>query len=279
MNTPTVFIGIVSYCDNWGAMVQNLLENADNPKNLRIGVVEYVKDVNQTLEPLIPRNWRSAVRVYTVSHKTATTLRNAQNICIQQLFSDQPYVLFLRACSVIRHWDTILLQNASENVVICTHVSDDGTPTFPCIERNGKIKHKPIKADTERNVHSLLFQHDFTLFPQNLLPDILSTTNALSITAILIAKNVKILVPTYKLVQLSSNPVSVPRGKPVKWVDAENIEYAKKCGFVHDNDKPNVYTRLGLTPNAEDDEIISKYGSVLGARLLIQEYEHADKKE
>lgn len=279
VRAPSLFIGIVSYCDNWGAMVQNLLENADAPKNLRIGVVEYVKSVEDTLEPAIPRDWRSVVRVYTVSSKTATTLRKAQTLCIEQLYGDQPYILFLRACSVIRHWDTVILKNCTHDAVVCTHITDDGAPTFPCIDRRGKISHKPMKSDTERNVRSLLFQHDFAFFPKKVLQDILTTTNALSITAILVAKGIDILVPTYRLAQARRSPVSVPRGKPHKWVDADNIEYAKKCGFVHDDDTPNVYTRLGLTPSAEDDEIISKYGSVLGARLVIQECQHADKDE
>ena len=269
-----MFVGIISFCDrDWGCMVQELIDTASNPHQLRFGIVEYIRNVEETLEPQIPSVWRDIVRVYSVSHKTASTLRNAQKLCIEQLYDNkEPFVLLLgRSAKTVRDWDNKLLHIASADNVVSTYISSKGGATFPCLFAHGHVKHKPIATESVASTPSLLIQTDAILVPKDDLHTVLSSTNTLTVTARLRDAGKMVVTPTQQIFQRKKHPMIVPCGRCTRWIEPNNRKYAELNGMHIDTDVPSVNARIGLTHNADSTELISKYGSVLGARLIIQE--------
>lgn len=276
--SPRLFVAITSYCDrSWGSMVQELINAAHAPRQIRFGVVEYIRNVDETLEPAIPNEWRDSVHVYSVSYKTATTLRRSQQLCIEQLYTDEPFALLLgTAVAGMKEWDRKLLQGASADSVVTAHITSDGVPTFPCLRENGNVHHRPIVAvdASMSTTPSLIVQSDAVFVSRDAIQVALSSTNVLTVTARLVAAEKTIVTPTQGLFFRIEKPVSVPRGRRAAWVETDNITYAERCGIREDKDRPNINARVGLTHNPDSPELISKYGSVLGARLVLQEEKH-----
>lgn len=274
--TPRLFVAITSFCDrSWGGMVQELLTSAYEPRQIRIGVLEYIRSVNDTLEPAIPSEWREAVRVYSASHKTATTLRRAQQLCVQQLYMGEPFALLLGTAvsSPVKDWDKKLLHDASVERVVSMHVSTKGTPTFPCLRAHGEVCRRPILVldSSTFATPSLLVEGDAVLVSKDVIETALSSTNTLTVTAQLVAAHKTIVTPTQRLFSRSRHPVTVSRGRPSGWVQPQNAAYAILCGIREDSDIPSVNARIGLTADPTSAEKIAKFGSVLGARLVVQE--------
>ena len=101
-----------------------MISSATYPRRVFFGVLEFVKNADDSREGTIPPVWRSRVRVYAVSHKIATSLRNARRLCYDKTYSDEPYVLFVRAASMIRGWDASLVHSIRNR--------NDKPKTAPC---------------------------------------------------------------------------------------------------------------------------------------------------
>lgn len=268
---PVVFVCIASYCDGqWGDMVRKFLEKSTHPQKIRIGVIEYIEKAEDSLEPHILAEWRHQVHVYAVSRRVATTQRNAQRLCMSHLYKNEPYVLFTRACDPIRGWDAHLLESACQEAVITAHMDETGVASFPCLRRGGRYRQRAFAVENASLVPSLLYDASFAFVSADAVNLALSCTNPLTITSKLLAAGKKVLVPALSLGKRVPHPVGVATGKYKSWVDDDNIEYAKVCGFVNDTDAPNILSRLGLSAMPESNEMITKYGSVLAARLAIQ---------
>jgi hypothetical protein len=277
---PTLFVAVVSYCDAaWGPMVQAFLQNAKHPETLRIGVLEYIRTVDDTLEPRLPRDWRARVHVYSVSHRTATTLRRAQRLCIDQLYAQEPVVVLTSACEPVPGWDDAVREHASKARVVCTRPSATANEaTFPCLTPRVTQRRLLAAVATRRAVPSVVFQHEFAIVPGGQVDTALSATHPLTVTARLARAGVGVAVPTIPLARRLDRPASVPPGR-ARRIEAEAVAYVhRECGFERDDEQPSVYARLGLTRSAGSEEMIAKYGSVLGARLAIQEEAHRDAR-
>lgn len=279
--TPRLFVAITSFCDrSWGSMVQELLNSAYEPRQLRIGVLEYIRSVDDTLEPAIPTEWRESVHVYSASHKTATTLRRAQQLCVQQLYTGECFaLLFGTAASPVKDWDRKLLHDACADRVVSMHISANGTPTFPCLRAHGEVCRKPILAVDSSTfaTPSLLVENDAVLVSKDAIETALSSTNTLTVTAQLVAAHKTVVTPTQRLFTRARHPVTVSRGRSSGWVKSQNAAYAILCGIREDSDLPSVNARIGLTTNPTSAEKIAKFGSVLGARLAVQEEENPNE--
>ena len=258
-------------------MVQDMIDNAYARDTLRIGVVEYVRTAKDSHEHLIPAEWRHIVSVYTVSSRVATTQRAARKLCIDELFRNEPYVLFVRAAKMHMYWDYQLINSFSDSsFVVSTHVNRDGRVTFPCVVDGEPRQRSPANLDeaTTKLTPSLIAQTELIFFSSEATRLVLSTSDDVALSATLATNGFLLVVPMFSVASRSSKPNGVNRGKlgPRSQL---GIKYANENGFGTNS---TAKARLGLTPNADSAEIIAKFGSVVGARIAIQEEEASQTK-
>ena len=269
---PPIFVGLVSFCDGtWPRMVQQMIDTAWARDTLRIGVLEYVRTAADSLEPALPPEWRHIVRVYTVSHRIATTQRAARQLCVGELYRKEPYVLFVRGAAMHVHWDRELIDSMpSSSAIISTHVNRRDAACFPCFVDGVVRQREPVNvtAATGKLLPSLVAQTELIFFRSPALPLVLSTSDDVVLSGTLAANGYSLFVPgipiaTYRRVRGVTRGKLKPRAKL-------GAEYAERNGF---GARATANARLGLTPSAGSAEIIAKYGSIVSARLAIQEEE------
>lgn len=275
---PSIFVGVVSFCDeHWPDMVQRIIDSAYARDTLRIGVVEFVRSAVETQEPYIPAEWRRIVSVYTVSHRTATTMRAARTLCTDELYRNEPYIMFIRGANLQMNWDRNLIDSMTNNVVISTRLDPKGRATFPSFI-DGTIIHRSLFETSEESanlVPTLIIQLEFVFFASDALKTILFTSDDFALSAKLTEEGYSLMVPNFSVASRSRVPAGVSRGKLGTRPQFAH-EYADRNGF---GKAPTAQGRLGLTPEADSAEIIAKYGSIVGARLAIQEEEAMMKSE
>tara|TARA_B110000046_G_C13024781_1_gene413280 strand:+ start:1941 stop:2891 length:951 start_codon:yes stop_codon:yes gene_type:complete len=270
---PSIFVGLVSFCDsNWPSMVRQMIDTAYARDTLRIGVVEYVRSVADSQEPYLPPEWRLIVTVYTVSHRTARTQRTARKLCADELYRNESYVMFVRGAEMHMHWDRELMKCMSPpSSIVSTRVDRKGAITFPCIA-DGVLRYRnPVEVHetAEALMPSLITQTELIFFSSKALDLILSTSDDVELSAALVENGFSLFAPAFSIATRSRVPVGVNRGK-LRPRTKVGKAYADRNGF---GTTATANARLGLTPEAGSVEIIAKYGSIVGARLAIQEEE------
>ena len=267
---PSIFVGVVSFCDeHWPDMVQRIIDSAYARDSLRIGVLEFVRSAVETREPYIPAEWRRIVSVYTVSHRTATTMRAARTLCTAELYRNEPFIMFIRGADLQMNWDRHLIDSMTPTVVISSRVDPRGRATFPSFV-DGALTHRSLFETSEQSasiVPTFIIQLEFVFFASNALKTILSTSDDVALSAKLTREGYSLMVPNFSVASRSRVPAGVNRGKLGSRPHFAH-EYADRNGF---GQVPTARGRLGLTPEADSAEIIAKYGSIVGARLAIQE--------
>lgn len=267
---PSVFVCVVSFCDaTWPTMVQQLLGNACARDTLRIGVVEFVRNVVDTREPDIPVEWRHAVRVYTVSHHVATTQRAARRLCVKELYQNEPHCLFLGAASLCPEWDRRLFDMLPRaKTILSTNLTRDQSATFPCLDGT-RLTHRPLALAKPVAVASLVTQSAFLFVPADAVDLALSSSDDVAVSEALVTAGYCLCVPGIPVAFRARHPTGIAVGKLGARTPRAQA-YADERGFGRTQ---TAYARLGLLPDADSEEAIAKYGSVVGARLAIQEEE------
>ena len=267
---PSVFVCVVSYCDTaWPSMVQHMLETASARDTLRIGVVEFVRGVEESREAIIPVEWRHAVRVYTASHRAATTQRAARRMCVDQLYQGEAYCLLLCAAHMRPEWDERLFSMLScDRTVLSSHLRSGEGASFPCLAGD-QLTHRDLTVSKPLPVPSLVAQSEFMFVPRDALELALCSSDDIAVSARLTAAGFPIRVPGVAVATRARHPAGVAVGRPGARSTRARA-YADERGF---GSTPTAHARLGLLPDADGAEFIAKYGSVVGARLAIQEEE------
>lgn len=211
--------------------------------------------------------------VYTVSHRIATTLRGARKLCIQELYREEPFILFVRAADMHPNWDKKLIScmEADLQSIISSHVARQGDITFPCVV-DGRIEQRFLTDEnTLDRIPSLLVQTEMVFLPSKALELVLASSDQFALSASLTENNYRLYVPGKSIATRRRRPVGVSRGR-VNHVSAAAKRYARASGF---GEEQTAKARLGLTPDAESAEMIAKYGSIVNTRLALQEEQAA----
>lgn len=105
-NNNTIFIQIASYKDpELKPTIQNLLENADNPQNITIGIC-WQHDSNENLDQYLNN---PQFKIIDVNWRESKGVGWARNL-VQNLYSNEKYVLQLDSHHrFIKRWDTELI--------------------------------------------------------------------------------------------------------------------------------------------------------------------------
>jgi hypothetical protein len=266
---PKIFVSIISYCDkNWLAQIEQLMGSASRPHRLHFGVVEYVDSADDSQEELIPTEWRNNTRVYTVSKKIATSLREARRLCLSKLYNEEEFVMFSKSVIMERGWDDKLVSYITEKSVISMHLSSDNAPVFPCIHVNSDISYKTLTVLQDRAVPSLLWLSDFSFSTVTAANTLLEFSDPFQVTAALHALGFHVFIPGNTIAKRATYPRGIKERIVSNSTSPEAIEFKKEIGVGAT--RTTAYAQLGITPKAAPDEQISKYGSVVAVRVAAQ---------
>lgn len=273
-DAPTIFVGLVAYCDaEWPDSVLHLLERANRRHRVTVGVLEFVRTAEDSCEDRIPNHMRGHIRVHTLSERVATSLRGARALCIQELLSKESYVLLARGCDVVDGWDEKVFDQLPDEGVLSARLPTDWTTLYPCIRPNGTVSYKELKVFDSSPVDSLRVSFDFVFCPNQCVDTILSSSNEWDVTARLAGEGFSIYVPGIVLCKRSETPRGVKAAK--RPVSREGLQHVKAVGGV----KPmTALARLGVTPLASATELVAKFGSLVAARVEIQSVEAENKR-
>ncbi len=269
-NRPTIFVGIVSFCDkSWPKQIDQLMVSAIHSERIFFGVLEFVKDAHDSRESDIPSAWRPWVRIHTVSQHLATSLRETRRLCYDHTYKDEHFVLFTRSIAAVRGWDTVLTQTPP-NTICCARLSNRMEASFPSLHGpigELQVRMRPVAVHTTESLPSLLWLSDFSFSTNNAVATILSSSSELEVTAALKKFGFDIRVPGTPIGTRMRHPRGVKSARKGAVVTKEVRDYAESIGLGR------PHAMLGLTADATAQESISKFGSVVAARVAIQTVE------
>ena len=270
----TIFVGMISFCDiNWYETVDVLFRTAASPERLRIGIVEYVKRADDSMQHYLPSIDRHRVRVMTVSHTLAKSQQAARTTCFDTCYRDEDIVLFQRSANMPHGWDDELerLCSCDSRVVVSTALSKVSTPLFPALsvcEKQLIIKQRPLQLHGVNPVVSLIWQSDWSASNAKAASIWLSHMSELDITAELHAKGYQTRVPGHPFCVRVQHPRGIKKKSFRPQV--HGLEFGKSIGIDLTGNKSTPAARLGLSETEEAYDSIAKYGSVIGARIAYQ---------
>tara|TARA_B110000046_G_C12968133_1_gene387696 strand:+ start:465 stop:1481 length:1017 start_codon:yes stop_codon:yes gene_type:complete len=279
-NTDTVFVGLVSYCDtSWPAQVQQMIDAAGYIERVCFGVLEFVESANDTCEASMPTQWRSFVRVHTVSAHIASSQRRARQLCFEKTYRDEAYVLFCRSVDMVPCWDEFLVDNCGDTgVVVSTSIDTSETvATYPSVRfQKGALRvvSNYLQVYTDHTVPSIMFQHDMLFCRAQAVDLALSNAQPLEVSASLVRAGYELVVPGKPLAVRAQHPRGVKCGdSDARAPSSTAAAYALSVGIDFGTYRTTAKAKLGLTPQAEASESISKYGSVVASRVAHQTLE------
>lgn len=257
-----LFVGLVSFRDaGWPTQVEHMLATAESPHRLRFGVVEYVRHAADAVD--LPARWRDCVRVHTVSHRIARSLREARTLCLDQLHQNEPAVLFVRAAEFVRGWDARLGATAG-----ITTARLDERATFPCLRLDAtgaRVQPRAMRGRVDLPVVPILLWQAELVFAYDLaaLRLALEHTDGIKVSLALHAAGVPLVAPTQPLARLGH----APRGLPMP---SATHDLASARALLRQLGVSEVEARMGVTAGARADELVAKYGSLAAARVRRQ---------
>ena len=136
----TIFVCIISYKDPlWIDYIENILNKAYCKNRIFIGVLEFVENATQSVQNNVPKNMRNQVRVKTMSSTLANTLANCRKTCLEHLYLNEKYVLYLRSATLCPNWDYILCDyKIHTKMVISTELPETTIHIFSTIKDYNK---------------------------------------------------------------------------------------------------------------------------------------------
>lgn len=281
-DSPTIFVGIVSFCDGgWPAQIDDMILAARRPHRLYFGVIEFVRRADDSRDHVLPAEWRHSVRVHTVSERIAKSQRDARALCHRQLYQDETYVLFTRSLHPVREWDERIVEACVGNVVLSTRLrKDDASPVFPSLHIDeGRLASSslPLHVATNEPVPSLLWQRDFTCSSPDAVPIVLEHSDELEVSAALVEAGFALVGPGTGVGHRAHHPQGLKCATQRGPYTARAVEYARTVGVDLRRAVTTPRARLGLTPESHSSEDIAKFGSIVAARVALQttEAEHA----
>ena len=277
INQPSIFVGIISYCDNlWLENAQQILNSSKYRERIFIGVLEFVNDANETLEDEIPSLLRDRIVVFTVSKKIATSQRAARQLCFQKLYRSEDFIVFCRSTMFNNSWDENIINSLTrEKCVFTTKILDKNISSFPAIANDGEIIIKEMNTITNKNIPILIFIADFFACHNEAISFILSSSNEWNISAELKNNNFNLITSCLSAGTRSVHPKGVKKGETEITISGK--KYAHEIGFNIEEKTITTAAKLGLLPNASTKECIAKFGSVVAARVEFQSIDSLKK--
>lgn len=272
--TDRIFVCVVAYCDNmWPQQVAHILEQAFAAGRVRVGVLEFVRKADESCEMLVPAHIRQNVRVHTVSQRVATSMREARRTCLEEMRTDEEYILFARGFHAVRNWDAIMIEQTPEKGVLSAHLSSKWSVAFPCFHDDGKVKYKKLALSRPHAVPSLCVSFDFTFCASDIVHVLLESSNEWDVMSRLQEHGYSVFTPGEAVVKRSGTPRGVKAA--TRPCCAQGQRYAESVGA---GTIPTHLARLGVTPDATVSELVAKFGSIVAARIEIQTVQAEQKK-
>lgn len=268
----SILVCVVSYKDTrWIHQCVDLLKSAHAPSLVKIGVVEYVRNIGSSREKSLPALLKENVKIHTLSSVMADTTQEARKVCMDNLFSGERFVLFTRAVQMRRGWDSFFLSKCRTHVVCSSLPSETEDPTFPSAKRvqDGvlEVQQRKIQGGAGKScVPSILWQSEFSFSSSEAADHIVGKRSDADVTASLSSSKFSIRVPCLPFGKRGFIPHGVR--KPTNRISEESLPYFTSIGVSLSNVGPEAY--LGLTKTSSPAEQVQKYGSVAGARISLQ---------
>ena len=270
---PFIFVAIVSYCDqDWLHQVDHLNATALEPKRLRFGVVEYVQKAEESRVSDMPVEWRHFVKVHTVSKETATSQRKAWETCISELYDDEEFLLLTRRVEASLGWDVLMDALPPDSVFssALTHA-----PTFPVAKRllgpfQVEWKMEKFKGDSKLFIPSMICLESLIFCHSSALKLVLSSDDNVVASSALSAKGIMLKCIAQNVFSKGKAPRGVKTGMRKAAATAENVvRFLDSLGISRG--RITSHAMAGLSPEASPEECVAKYGSVVAARIRMQE--------
>jgi hypothetical protein len=269
----SILVCVVSYKDTrWIHQCVDLLKSAHAPSLVKIGVVEYVRNIGSSREKSLPPFLKENVKIHTLSSVMADTTQEARKVCMDNLFSGERFVLFTRAVQMRRGWDSFFLSKCRKHVVCSSLPPETEAPTFPSVKRvrDGVLEVQQRKVQgggAEKScVPSILWQSEFSFSSSDAAGHIVGKRSDADVTASLSSSKFSIRVPCLPFGKRGVIPHGVR--KPTNRISDESAPYFTSIGVSLSSVGPEAY--LGLTKTSSPSEHVMKYGSVAGARISLQ---------
>lgn len=269
---PVVFVGIVSYCDSeWPSQVSQLTDTAFEPSRLRFGIVEYVKSAKESRAEDIPDNWRHFVKIHTMSKDMATSQRSAWKTCISEMYDEEEFVLLTRRVESSPGWD-ILLDSMPPKSVFSSTLSE--RPSFPIALRPGRAQSiewgvQEFREESTHFLPSMVCQDFLLYFHKSCLRTILSSDDNIVVSAMLSREGINMTCLSQNIFKKGRVPRGLKRKKANTGPADDTSLFLKSIGIFEDSLTPQAMAGLSSDPTTE--ECVGKYGSVVAARIRIQE--------
>lgn len=276
----SIFVCVVSYKDTrWLGAVRDMFDSAKIKDRVFVGVVEYVEDTDETMADAVPSDIRNRVRVLTLSHKMAHTLRGAREDGVKELYGEEKYVLFSRSAVFCDSWDSILvgyMKGIPDGVISC-ELTDESKSTFTAIDKIERGIPVTIQKELYHRkgtdaVPALMWSPDFSFCAHEYSKYMYSDENAFGVSSVLFHKGIRMYHPTRCVASRTEHPRGVRVSTRIKVKPYLLNNFAAHIGVDLESGEIDANARCGLTSEGSPAECISKYGSVTNARIAMQKH-------
>lgn len=268
----TIFVVLVAYRDkNWPIQVHNMLSNACSPKSIRFGVLEFVADASEMNRVL--GNWSKNVRIYTLSHNVASSLRKARALCIEKLYDNEEFTVLTRAGYFAKDWDSTLITNYTSNSILTSNMLDKLTfPVFRLKKKCLVVKNKCLQHSYGKNVPSLFLYLDFVFMSSEQIKLALHTSNEFDLVDHLKNNHISLFVPGVHILQHATHPIGIT----ITQTKVASREQSSR--FLNGDDNTILPSALymGMVNDDDGEEAVTKYKSITEARIARQSYEASE---
>ena len=233
---------VLRFGTDWNSILSNLMETADEPKNINVAIVFMCSKPDQIVH--LPKQWQYKVKLL---HVRKTSYSEGVRIAAEQLMESEEFVLLFRGTRLMPGWDTLSIKTHTPHTILCAPPpTKDLVPTFPTL----KVKKGRVSMGEPRKMHvvrvkttpCIVYCETYVfLSSKDMLANFTYHDNQLKQTQTL---RLRLMCPCFPCVE-----TGIMRRDDDEW---KQLHPGLTCG---------------LTENPSDAECISKYGSIEAAKL------------
>ena len=214
----SIFVVLVSYRDRaWVQCVVDILDKASISNRIFIGVIEYIDSPQNSMIEYIPKKYRHQIRVQSYNYESATNLRDSRQLCVQEMFHHERFVLFTRSCTMCYEWDNIICEylKLNDNCIISTDlpkIPQNNFPTINYVDNKLTIISKEFSLQRHQAIQVILCYTDFAIMESHITKYFLQDDTSFGISAILHHNEIPMLTTGQCIATKSTHPRGVRQG-------------------------------------------------------------------
>ena len=276
----TILVCVVSYddarCIDW---MQAAYRRAANRRRLQFSIVEYVRDADSSITPVLPPDLRCRTHVETHALSSATTVAAAWRTCLDEMLASTTYVCLLTSCDLQPEWDAILCDALpSSKCVLTASPSLNDVAQFPCVtglrKRGARVHYRDVvHIHPVTSVPAVFVSVGLIFGSMSEVRRLIRAVDAsdahldAALTLVAHEHSLRLHCPTRLVARVGVHPRRPPPAVSTKGYNRDQLRKV----LVYEEEKR--FAHAGLTIRPSDSECIAKYGSVTAARVTLQKLE------